>query len=61
MVDKDKRQFMSVVFCSPKSISYVKEDLLILSVPNQADTFKLSFFAATAFATLCVKTFSLML
>lgn len=55
MVDKEKRQFMSVVFCSPKSVSYVKEDLLVLSVPNDASSnFKISMFAVAAFATICV-------
>jgi len=51
MVDKDKHQFMSVVFCSPKAISYVKEDLLVLSVPNAGVTYKNSVFAI---ATLCL-------
>ena len=36
MVDKDGKQFMSAVFCSPRPMTFVKEDLLTLNTPSTA-------------------------
>jgi hypothetical protein len=36
MVEKDGKQFMASVFCSPRPMTYVREDLLTLNPPSTA-------------------------
>ena len=37
MVEKDGKQYMASVFCSPRPMAFVKEDLLTITPPSSAN------------------------